>query len=169
MILQGKILKLGNNINTDDIIAGQYLRTNDFSLWQSHVFETLDSQIASIILERQFIFAGENFGCGSSREQAVIALKCCGIKAVIAKSFGRIFFRNCINNGIIAATFSQNYWDKFSDGSEIIVNTEESILINANQEKFMLDQINPVATKIYEATGLLEYYKIYGGLVLHDE
>jgi methanogen homoaconitase small subunit len=95
----GHAVCLGPDIDTDVIIAGRYLRTKDHSVWVSHVFEDLDPALAGQ-LHGAVIVAGKNFGCGSSREQAAIALREAGVSAVIAPSFARIFFRNAINVGL---------------------------------------------------------------------
>ena len=106
MQIEGKAICLGEDIDTDIIIAGRYLRTKDRNLWATHVFEDLDPGLAGR-LEGTVIVAGKNFGCGSSREQAPVALKEAGVRAVIAPSFARIFFRNSINIGlpVIEAVF----------------------------------------------------------------
>ena len=95
----GRAVCLPADIDTDVIIAGRYLRTKDRSVWAGHVFEDLDPDLAPR-LKGAVIVAGKNFGCGSSREQAAIALKEAGVVAVIAPSFARIFFRNAINIGL---------------------------------------------------------------------
>lgn len=155
----GKVLKLGDNINTDDIIAGQYLRTDDPSLWKTHIFETLDPELSTLILQMKFIIAGKNFGCGSSREQAVVAIKSCGIVSIIAHSFGRIFYRNCINNGVLAITFSDAEEINVKNGEEIILDINNSFLCRSYNEKISLVPSLPFAMQIYQAGGLLEYYK----------
>lgn len=97
----GHAVCLGPDIDTDLVIAGRYLRTKDHSVWVSHVFEDLDPALAGQ-LNGAVIVAGKNFGCGSSREQAALALREAGVAAVIAPSFARIFFRNAINVGLPA-------------------------------------------------------------------
>jgi len=99
MRIERKAVCLGTDIDTDVIIAGRYLRTKDRSLWAEHVFEDLDPTLAAG-LKGSILIAGKNFGCGSSREQAPIALKEAGVQAVIAPTFARIFFRNSINVGL---------------------------------------------------------------------
>lgn len=99
MILQGNAVCLGADIDTDVIIAGRYLRTKDRRVWATRVFEDLDPALAAR-MEGAVIIAGPNFGCGSSREQAPIALKEAGVVGVIAPGFARIFFRNAINVGL---------------------------------------------------------------------
>ena len=96
---KGKAICLPADIDTDVIIAGRYLRTKDRSVWAEKVFEDLDPALAKK-LKGTVIVAGKNFGCGSSREQAAIALKEAGVVAVVAPSFARIFFRNAINIGL---------------------------------------------------------------------
>lgn len=99
MILEGKAICLGADIDTDLIIAGRYLRTKDRQVWVGHVFEDLDPELGKK-LPGTVIVAGRNFGCGSSREQAAVALKEAGVVAILAPSFSRIFFRNAINVGL---------------------------------------------------------------------
>ncbi len=99
MTLQGNAVCLGADIDTDVIIAGRYLRTKDRRIWADHVFEDLDPALAAR-MKGAVIIAGPNFGCGSSREQAPVALKEAGVVGVIAPSFARIFFRNAINVGL---------------------------------------------------------------------
>ncbi len=96
----GRVWKFGDNIDTDVIIPGKYLRTTDMSVFAAHVMEGIDPQFSQKVKEGDLIVAGENFGCGSSREQAPLALKHAGIACIAAKSFARIFFRNAINVGL---------------------------------------------------------------------
>jgi methanogen homoaconitase small subunit len=102
MKIEGVAVCVGRDIDTDMIIAGRYLRTKDRQLWAGHVFEDYDPLLQKK-LKGAVIMAGKNFGCGSSREQAVIALKEAGVLAVVAPSFARIFFRNAINIGLPVA------------------------------------------------------------------
>lgn len=94
-----KIYKYGDNVDTDVIIPARYLNAPDERSLAAHCMEDLDSQFASTVEEGDMILAGANFGCGSSREHAPLAIKACGVKCVIAKSFARIFYRNAINIG----------------------------------------------------------------------
>ncbi|MBP7216820.1 MAG: 3-isopropylmalate dehydratase small subunit [Candidatus Omnitrophica bacterium] len=100
MIIKGKVHKFGNDINTDDIIAAKYLVSTDAKELGAHCMETIAPDFAKKVQEGDIIVAGNNFGCGSSREHAPLAIKGCGVKAVIAKSFAAIFFRNAINIGL---------------------------------------------------------------------
>lgn len=98
--LSGRVWKFGDNIDTDVIIPGKYLRTTDMSVFASHVMEGIDPEFSKKVRKGDIIVAGRNFGCGSSREQAPLALKHAGIACVVAESFARIFFRNAINVGL---------------------------------------------------------------------
>ncbi len=100
MNMQGKVFKYGDNIDTDAIIAARYLNVSDYDELKKHCMEDIDDGFSSAVEPNDFIVAGENFGCGSSREHAPAVIKACGIKAVIAKSFARIFYRNSINIGL---------------------------------------------------------------------
>ncbi len=100
MIIKGKVHKFGQNINTDDIIAAKYLITTDANELGSHCMESIAPGFPLKVKEGDIIVAGKNFGCGSSREHAPLAIKGAGIRAVIAESFAGIFFRNAINIGL---------------------------------------------------------------------
>ena len=99
---KGTIFKFHNDLDTDQIIASQYLLLPNLDEMKSHTFESLDPDFSKKVKPGDFVVGGENFGCGSSREQAPGVLKALGVKAVIAKSFARIFFRNAINIGLPA-------------------------------------------------------------------
>jgi len=98
--ISGRVWKFGDNIDTDVIIPGKYLRTTDMSVFASHAMEGIDPQFSQKARKGDIIVAGKNFGCGSSREQAPLALKHAGIACIVAESFARIFFRNTINVGL---------------------------------------------------------------------
>ena len=100
MKLKGKVFKFGNDINTDEIIPARYLNTSDPAELALYCMEDADPEFVKKKSEGDMIVAGDNFGCGSSREHAPIAIKAAGISCVIAKSFARIFYRNCINIGL---------------------------------------------------------------------
>ena len=99
-MIRGRAWIFGDDVDTDVIIPGKYLRTKDLSVLAAHVMEGLDPTFASSVEKGDLIVAGRNFGCGSSREQAPLALKEAGVAAVVARSFARIFFRNAINVGL---------------------------------------------------------------------
>lgn len=99
-MIMGKAWVFGDDVDTDVIIPGKYLRTKDAGLWAEHAMEGLDPQFASLVEKGDVIVAGRNFGCGSSREQAPRALLGAGVAVVVARSFARIFYRNAINVGL---------------------------------------------------------------------
>ncbi|HIC86937.1 MAG TPA: 3-isopropylmalate dehydratase small subunit, partial [Aquificae bacterium] len=99
-MLKGRAFKFGDDIDTDQIIPARYLNTSDPNELAKHCMEDADPTFASKVRKGDFIVAGKNFGCGSSREHAPLAIKAAGVSAVIAKSFARIFFRNAINIGL---------------------------------------------------------------------
>lgn len=100
MKVEGKIIKYGNNVNTDEIIPAVYLVTTDPEELGNHCMEGIDKDFSRKVEDAPILVAGENFGCGSSREHAPVALKGAGVKCIIASSFARIFFRNAINIGL---------------------------------------------------------------------
>jgi len=99
-LIVGRVWKFGNSINTDEIIPGKYLRSKDIQIFAAHAMEGIDPEFTKKFRFGDIIVAGTNFGCGSSREQAPLALRYAGVSCVIAKSFARIFFRNAINIGL---------------------------------------------------------------------
>lgn len=100
MKIQGKVIKYGDNVDTDVIIPARYLNTSDSAELASHCMENLDATFVGRVQKGDIIVAGRNFGCGSSREHAPIAIKASGISCVIAETFARIFYRNAINIGL---------------------------------------------------------------------
>jgi len=100
MIIEGRVLKYGDNVNTDEIIPARYLDTTDSKELAKHCMEGLDESFPGRVKDCKILIAGRNFGCGSSREHAPLALKEAGVSCIIASSFARIFFRNAINIGL---------------------------------------------------------------------
>ncbi len=123
----GKIFKFDKDVDTDQIIASQYLLFPTIDEMKSHTFESLDSEFASEVKPGDFVVADDNFGCGSSREQAPSVLKALGVKAVIAKSFARIFYRNAINIGLPVIVCKELH-DEVSAGDECELSLEEGII-----------------------------------------
>jgi len=123
MHLEGKAICLGPDIDTDIIIAGRYLRTKDRQVWVEHVFEDLDPSLGPRI-RGSVIVAGRNFGCGSSREQAAVALREAGLVAVVAPSFSRIFFRNAINVGLPVVEGECHG----ADGDQVIIDLDKGVV-----------------------------------------
>jgi 3-isopropylmalate/(R)-2-methylmalate dehydratase small subunit len=163
MPMQGRVHKLGDDINTDYIISGRYkFSITDPQELAKKVFEDLDPSFASKIKRGDFIVAGENFGCGSSREQAPQALKATGINAVIAKYYARIFYRNAVNLGLLVLEADT---DKISDNDEIEVDMESSKIkiLNKNKEIDFI-QVPPFMQKIIKEGGVIDYIKKNGDI-----
>jgi len=150
--MNGKALRIGDDVDTDLIIAGRYLRTKDKSVWAEHAFEDLDPKISSR-LKGSIIVAGKNFGCGSSREQAAIALKEAGVVAVVAVSFARIFFRNAINRGI--PLFEIHDRVNCEDGDEIVASLEDSF-IEVEGTRYDSIKLSDKMMEIINAGGIIE-------------
>ncbi len=133
MKTKGKVWKFGDHINTDDIIAARYLNTTNEEELASHCFETIRPEFSKKVKKGDIIVAGENFGCGSSREHAPVSIKGCGISVVIAKSFARIFFRNSINIGLPLIEIKEV--DEINEGDELEIDFENGIIKNINTGK----------------------------------
>ncbi len=126
----GKIFKFHTDVDTDQIIASQYLLFPTIDEMKAHTFESLDPDFASKVQPGDFVIAAENFGCGSSREQAPSVLKALGVKAVLAKSFARIFYRNAINIGLPVIVCKDLYEEaKSGDDMELSL-TDGTVTVN---------------------------------------
>jgi 3-isopropylmalate dehydratase small subunit len=129
----GKIFKFHQDVDTDQIIASQYLLYPTIDEMKTHTFESLSPDFASKVQLGDYVVASENFGCGSSREQAPSVLKALGVKAVIAKSFARIFYRNAINIGLPVIVCKELH-DNVNDGDEMELNMQEgTVTVNGKQ------------------------------------
>ncbi|MFH1821201.1 MAG: 3-isopropylmalate dehydratase small subunit [Methanobacteriota archaeon] len=149
----------GDDISTDDIIAGRYLVKRDPKELAKHAMEAVDQKFASNVRRGDVIVAGRNFGCGSSREHAPIALKAAGVSAIVAKSFARIFYRNAINQGLPAMT-SKDARDGFKSGDGIAVDISNGEVVNTNTRKtFKAEPFPDFVMKILKVGGLLPYLK----------
>ncbi len=126
--MRGKVWRYGDHVNTDVIIPGRYLDDYDVKVLAKHAMEDLDPKFAKEVSYGDIIVAGRNFGCGSSREQAPLALKHAGVAAVVAISFARIFFRNAINVGLPVIEFDAT--EMFEKGDIALINLEKGILVN---------------------------------------
>ncbi|WP_202320680.1 3-isopropylmalate dehydratase small subunit [Archaeoglobus neptunius] len=152
----GRAWKFGNDIDTDVIIQGKYLVINDPEELAKHVFENLRPEFASEVKKGDFVVAGENFGCGSSREHAPLALKATGIEAVIAKSYARIFFRNAINIGLKVIECRDA--DKINDGDDIDVDYERGVVFNRTRdEKYSIAPLPEFLRDILDKGGLVNF------------
>ncbi len=159
MVLKGRVWKFGNNINTDEIISARYLNTSDPKELAKHLMEDADKEFASKIKSGDIIIAGVNFGCGSSREHAPIAIKAAGIQAVIAKSFARIFYRNAFNMGLPIFE-SDEAAEKIEEGNEIEINADRGIIKNITKnEQYTSKPIPSFMQELISAGGLIEWTK----------
>ncbi|MFD1414517.1 3-isopropylmalate dehydratase small subunit [Oceanobacillus jeddahense] len=157
MQLQGNTHVYGNNIDTDRIIPGKYTKTLDTSQLAAHVLEDLDPKFKENVKEGDIIVADNNFGCGSSREQAPLALKSAGISIVIARSFARIFFRNAINIGLPVIEVPDHHIEK---GDIVEVDLSEGIVFNLTRnEKYYGTTMPLVMIDILQEGGLISYLK----------
>ena len=159
MIIKGKVLKYGDDINTDVIFPGRYLAITDPKEMAEHAMEDLDKDFLKKLKEANIIVAGKNFGCGSSREQAATCLKYAGVKAIVAKSFARIFFRNAINQGIPIIETKEAV-DNIDEGVEIEIDTEKGIIKNLTKgTSFLFTPLPPFIQDIIDAGGLINSLK----------
>jgi 3-isopropylmalate/(R)-2-methylmalate dehydratase small subunit len=164
MKLAGKArrLKQNDDINTDYIISGRYkFKIQDPNELAKHVMEDLDPSFSSRIQKGDFIVAGKNFGCGSSREQAPQAIKFSGIAAVIAKSFARIFYRNSFNLGLPAIEADT---DNIQEGDELEVDLDSGIIRNRTKKlEIKIAAVPKTMQTLLEDGGLVEHFKKHGG------
>ena len=156
--MKGTAWKFGNDIDTDIILPGRYLIYTDEERLSQHCMEGLDAEFNEKCKKGDFIVAGRNFGCGSSREHAPIALKGVGISAVIAESFARIFYRNATNVGVPLLE-AHGITQLVNDGEEIDVDMEKGIITSANGESINFKKLPPFMLEILEQGGLIEYLK----------
>ncbi|NEW60161.1 3-isopropylmalate dehydratase small subunit [Sulfurovum sp. bin170] len=156
--MQGKVWKFGDNIDTDLIIAARYLNTSEPTELAKYVMEDADPQFVTKMSEGDIIVAGENFGCGSSREHAPIALKAAGISAVIAPTFARIFYRNAFNMGLPIFELEESY--EINEGDTVRVDMAKGEVINISQAKtYKFRPIPDFMQELVDAGGLIAFAK----------
>jgi 3-isopropylmalate/(R)-2-methylmalate dehydratase small subunit len=162
---RGRRLPQNDDINTDYIISGRYkFKIQDPVELAKHVMEDLDPHFYSKLKKGDFIVAGSNFGCGSSREQAPMAIKYAGVSAVLAKSFARIFYRNCFNLGLPAIECDT---DGIAEGDELELDLDKGIINNRTKGKNI--KISPIPKTmqiLLSDGGLVEHFKKHGGFAL---
>ncbi|RLA75280.1 MAG: 3-isopropylmalate dehydratase [Epsilonproteobacteria bacterium] len=157
-IKQSKTWKMGDNIDTDIIIAARYLSSSDPEHLKKYVFEDMDSSLAASISIGDVIVAGENFGCGSSREHAPIALKAAGIKAVIAKSFARIFYRNSFNMGL--PIYELSHTQEINEADMLSIDEIKGTIKNTtNQKIYNFKPIPKFMCELVKCGGLMNMAK----------
>ena len=133
MKIEGKAIKFGDNIDTDVIFPGKYLILTDLKEIGKHALEGIDPRFCEKAKDGVILVAGNNFGCGSSREHAPLALKYSGVRCVVAKSFARIFYRNSINVGLAPMECIEAY-EKIDDGDQLMVNVERGEVIDVTKD-----------------------------------
>jgi 3-isopropylmalate/(R)-2-methylmalate dehydratase small subunit len=158
--LKGNVIKYArDNIDTDVIIPGQYLKVHDYAELALHAMEGLDPNFRSKVKEGDFILSGRNFGCGSSREHAPIALSHSGIKAVLAISFARIFYRNAVDGAfLLPIEIDEDAYSDISEGDQIDINIHTNEIKNLTKNKtYKMKPFSEIIGKIIEAGGLFKY------------
>lgn len=157
MIFKGKIWKFGDNIDTDAIIPARYLNTSDPKELAKHCMEDADPAFVTKMKPGDIIVGGENFGCGSSREHAPIAIKAAGISCVVAKSFARIFYRNAFNMGLPIFE-SRDLFDAVAEGREITMDgAHGTITVDGTDQKFSISPIPPFMEQLIADGGLMKH------------
>ena len=160
---EGKAWKFGDNVSTDTIAPGRllHLRSNPPE-YAKYIFETAKPQFPNEVKAGDLVVAGKNFGCGSSREIAPLLIKISGVGAVMAKSFGRIFYRNAINNGMLLI---QCDTDQLNEGEVLIVDTEKNQILKKDDPGFKMNfQLEEIEKGILNEDGLLNYIEKYDSL-----
>ena len=158
----GNVIKYEqDNIDTDVIIPGTYLKIHDYNELATHAMEGLDPDFPSKVKDGDFIVAGKNFGCGSSREHAPIALSTCGIKAVIATSFARIFYRNSVDGAfLLPIEIDDETYRKISNSDSLEINIETNEIKNITKnETYSMKPFSEIIAQIISAGGLFKYKK----------
>ena len=156
--MKGTVWKFGDDIDTDIILPGRYLIYTDEERLSQHCMEGLDPNFNEKCKKGDFIVAGKNFGCGSSREHAPIALKGVGVAAVIAESFARIFYRNATNVGVPLLE-APGISKLVENGEEIEEDMDKGTITSENGETITFKKLPPFMLEILEQGGLIEYLK----------
>lgn len=157
LVIQGKITKMGNDVNTDVIIPGKYLDYTELSDLEKYAFEPLGEDFRKELKTSEIIVAGRNFGCGSAREQGATAIKAMGIKAVVARSFARTFFRNAINSGLFVVE-QPDIYESVESGEELLIDLDKSIMTSRGKD-FKFPPLPEGVSQILRYGGLFEYMK----------
>lgn len=155
MRAQGRVFVYGDNVDTDVIIPARYLNTSDEKALARHTLEDLDPTFVARVRPGDVIVAGENFGCGSSREHAPLVIKTSGVSCVIAKSFARIFYRNAINIGLAICECPD--CDEIREGDEVEIDFDSGAVKDLTLEKtFSIKPFPPFIQEIIKAGGLMK-------------
>ncbi len=163
MKFKGRVYLFGNDVNTDEIIAARYLNTTDPTALASKLMEDARPGFAKSVEKGSIMVAGVNFGCGSSREHAPIAIKAAGVSCVIAESFARIFFRNAINIGLPIVE-CPGIASKIKEGDTLDIDLAAGTLLLPSGEKLAVSPFPPFMERIVNEGGWLAYLKAQYGL-----
>lgn len=165
--LKGKAHTFGDNLNTDYVISGKYkFKTLDMNELAKHVMEDIRPGFYDEISKGDFVVAGENLGMGSSREQAPLVLQAAGIGAVVAKSFARIFYRNCINVGLPVVECDTS---QITEGDELEIDLQEGVVRNLTKKaRIKAAPLPPIMMQILSDGGLAEHLKKHGGFAIEQ-
>ena len=158
--MKGRVIKYEqDSIDTDVILPGQYLKLHDHDELGEHAMEGLDPNFHSKAKEASIIVTGKNFGCGSSREHAPIAISACGIKAVLALSFARIFYRNSVDGAyLLPIEIDENTYASISEKDELEIDTSKNEIKNLTKNQtYAMKPFPDLISKIIEAGGLFKY------------
>lgn len=159
MNLTGKVWKFGDDVNTDEIIPARYLNLTDGKKLAEHVMEDADAEFPSKVKPGDIIVAGKNFGCGSSREHAPLAIKSAGVTCVVAKSFARIFFRNAFNTGLLILE-SEPAVNGTEEGDVIEIDTDSGTIVNKSKgESFQVAPVPPFMQELLGDGGLVPHLR----------
>ncbi|HEC35896.1 MAG TPA: 3-isopropylmalate dehydratase small subunit [Anaerolineae bacterium] len=157
MVVQGCVWKLGDNVDTDQLVPGRYLSLTDPQELASHCLEDVLPEFRTSVRPGDIVMAGENFGCGSSREHAPIALKALGVSCLVASSFARIFFRNCINLGLPVLTSSEAV-ATIEDGDQVRIDLETGWIEDLSRPfQCSAPPLPDFLTEIIDAGGITAY------------
>jgi 3-isopropylmalate/(R)-2-methylmalate dehydratase small subunit len=157
----GRAWKLHDHVNTDEIIPGRYNVTTDRSSLAEHCLCEVRPDFPTGVHPGDVIVGGRNFGCGSSREHAPLAIQACGVAAIVAPSFARIFYRNAVNVGLVVLTCPDA--GRISEGDDLAVDPQAGTIVNRTTgETYNTNPLPPFVSQIAEAGGILEYVRRYG-------
>lgn len=163
MQFTGRVWKFGDNINTDEIIPARYLNTSDPAELAKHCMEDADPDFPGKVAAGDIIVAGQNFGCGSSREHAPIAIKAAGVACVIAGSFARIFYRNAFNMGLPILE-CPGAADRITDGDMLTVQLDSGRIVLPDKAVLTAQPIPPFMRSLIDAGGLIQYVRSKKGM-----
>ncbi len=162
MKVKGNAIVFGDNIDTDVIIPARYLNSFTEETLKSHCMEDIDPTFASRVKQGDVMIGGENFGCGSSREHAPLAIKYSGISCVVAKSYARIFYRNAINIGLPILVIPEA--DKIKEGDDVEIDFDTGEIVVNGRERYRSQPFPEFVQKIVSAGGLINLLKQEGDI-----